>query len=449
MPGWRATVAMFAAAHGAGRDFSRLQARPSPDWVRDAVLYEIFPRAFSASGDFAGITARLDDLERLGVTVVWLMPVHPVGRERSKGSLGSPYAVRDYDKVHPDYGTEEDLKRLVRVAHARGLKVILDVVANHTSWDNALMSRPELYKQDASGRVAPPLPEWSDVAGLDYTRPELRDSMIRSLRRWITEFDLDGFRCDVAGMIPTDFWERARDELERAKPELMMLAEWHEPDLLVKAFDLDYSWPVHEALNAVFQGQKAATAIRAAWEEEHGRYPRGSLHLRFSDNHDERRAISRFGEKGALAASVLVFTLDGVPLLYNGMEVGDTTESGAPALFERLPIFWPIAERRADFVRLYPALIALRRAHTALRRGGLEWLSNTDDTRVVTFRRPDAREELVVAINASSRPFEGTVELELPAGFRDVTPGAAPRPAVLPKLSLPAWGYRVFHRGAT
>jgi glycosidase len=446
MSGWRALVAMFAAAHAAGEDFSKLPARTSPDWVKDAVIYEVFPRAFSATGNFAGVTARLDDLKRLGVTVLWLMPIHPVGRAKSKGTLGSPYAVRDYDAINPDYGTPEDLKRLVREAHARGLRVIIDVVANHTAWDSVLMSRPEFYRKDEMGRVAPPLPDWSDVAGLDYSNRDLRAYMIRMLRSWLTGFDLDGFRCDVAGMVPTDFWEAARAELEEVKPDLMMLAEWHEPDLLVKAFDLDYSWPLHSALTEVLQGQKPATALRVAWEEEHRRYPREALHLRFSDNHDERRAIARFGEKGALAASVLVFTLDGVPLIYNGMEVGDTTESGAPALFEQLPVFWPIAERRTDFVRLYPALTALRREHPALRRGELEWLANTDDSRVLTWRRHDATEELVIAVNTSNRPFQGTVTLDRADGFLDVTPAMEAKPVNLPTVTLDGWGYRVYHR---
>jgi glycosidase len=374
------------------------------------------------------------------------MPIHPVGREKRKGSLGSPYAVRDYDAINPDYGTADDLKRLVREAHAREMKVIIDVVANHTAWDSVLMERPAFYKKDAAGKIVPPVPDWADVAGLDYTNPELRAYMIGMMRRWVLDFDLDGFRCDVAGMVPTDFWEAARDELDRAKPEILMLAEWHEPDLLVKAFDLDYSWPTHSALTEVLQGAKPATALRAAWEEERRRYPKGARHLRFSDNHDERRAIARFGEKGALAASVLVFTLDGVPLLYNGMEVGDTTESGAPALFEKLPVFWKIGERRPEFVKLYPALTALRRNHPALRGLDLEWLANADPSRVVTYLRRGAGEELLVALNLSNRPFEGTVELPASAGFRDVTPAATARDVTLPSLRLEAWGYRVFVR---
>jgi glycosidase len=446
MADWRFLVALFAAAHAPAEDFSARDARASPGWVRDAVVYEVFPRAFSSSGDFAGITSRLDELQKLGVTLLWLMPIHPPGRLHAKGTLGSPYAVRDYYAIDPAYGSEADLKRLVREAHARGMRVIIDVVANHTAWDSVLMDRPEFYKRDARGHVMAPVPDWTDVAGLDYANPELRVYMIGMLRYWIEQFELDGFRCDVAGMVPTDFWEAARDELARVKPELFLLAEWHEPDLLVKAFDADYAWPLHSALTEVVQGARPASALRAAWEEERRRYPRGALHLRFSDNHDERRAIARFGEKAALAASVLMFTLDGIPLLYNGMEVGDTTESGAPALFERLPVFWPIAARRPEFVRLYPALTALRRSHPALRGSDLVWLTSSDDARIVSFLRRGDEEELLVALNLSNRPFEGSLSLAEPDGFIDVTPAAEPRPISLPALALDAWGYRVLRR---
>ncbi|MDQ5845394.1 MAG: alpha-amylase family glycosyl hydrolase [Acidobacteriota bacterium] len=442
------------------RDISKEQARAARDWVRDGVIYKIYPRAFSQQGTFNGITARLDDLKELGVTILWLMPIHPIGQLKKKGTIGSPYAVRDYYAINPDYGTKEDFKKLVAEAHRRGMKVIIDIVANHTSWDSVLMKHPEFYKRDAKGNITYPY-DWFDIAALDYKSPELRRYMTDMLKFWIREFDLDGFRCDVAGEVPTDFWENARAELEKIKPDIVMLAEAHKAELLVKAFDLDYSWPLHSALTEVLQGRKAASEIRTAWEGELKEWPRNSLHLRFSDNHDERRAIARFGEPGALAASALVFTLDGVPLLYNGMEVGDTTESGAPALFEKLPIFWPIAERRPEFPRFYKQIMALRHSSNALRRGSLEWLRNSDESRVLTYARRVPGEEVVIAINFSNRPFFGSVEVASSAEFTEVTPNvAAPLPPdapappqVLPKrnvglpaVSLPAWGYRIFRR---
>jgi GH15 family glucan-1,4-alpha-glucosidase/glycosidase len=382
--------------------------RPVQDWVRDGVIYEIYPRAFSQHGNFNGITARLDELKDLGVTIIWLMPIHPIGQEKKKGTIGSPYAVRDYYAINPDYGSADDLKRLVREAHARGMKVIIDIVANHTSWDSVLMKHPEFYKRDAKGNITYPY-DWYDIAALNYNNQELRRYMHDMLKYWLREFDLDGFRCDVAGEVPTDFWETARLALEDVKPDILMLAEAHKAELQVKAFDLDYSWPLHSALTDVLQGRAPASRLRAEWEKELREWPAGALHMRFSDNHDERRAITRFGEPAALAASAFVFMLDGVPMIYNGMEIGDTTESGAPALFEKLPIFWMFEQRRPEFRKFYKQLMTFRRRSKALRRGSLEWLRNSDESRIVSFARRAAEEEVSVAINFSNRPFNGTI----------------------------------------
>ena len=420
-------------------------ARHSPEWLRDGVIYEVNSRTFSAAGNFRGVTEQLPRLKELGVNILWLMPIHPVGRERSKGTLGSPYAVRDYFAINPDYGSAEDFKHLVTEAHRTGFKIIIDIVANHTAWDSVMMKTPAFYKHDAAGKIISPVPDWADVAGLDYSNPELRSYMTRMLVHWIREFDLDGFRCDVAGMVPTDFWEHARAELEKVKPDIMLLAEWHSPDLVAKAFDLDYSWPLHSKLTDVFEnGTAPATDLRKEWDEERRVYPKGALHLRFSDNHDEKRAIARFGERGALAASALMFTLDGVPMLYNGMEVGDTTESGAPALFERLPVFWQIAERRPEFPEFYRMMIPLRRAHAALRQGQTEWVTNSDPDRIVSYVRRGAGEEFLITINCSNRAYSGRVDVAGPA-WSEMTHSKSG--GGLPELTLSAWEFRIFRRG--
>ena len=450
-----ATLCNIAPARGFQRDVSKDAARPSREWVREAVVYEIFPRAFSAKGDFNGITARLDDLKNLGVTIIWLMPIHITGQEKKKGTIGSPYAVRDYYSINPDYGTNEYLKRLVAETHKRGMKIIIDIVANHTSWDSVMMKTPEFYRRDATGKIVSPY-DWTDVAALNYDNPRLREYMIDMLKYWIREFDLDGYRCDVAGEVPTSFWESARAEIEKIKPDIVLLAEAAKPDLLVKAFDLDYAWPFHSALTEVLMGDKPASHLRQVWEEQRERFPRGAMHMRFSDNHDERRAIARFGERGALAASALVFTMNGVPLIYNGMEAGDTTESGAPALFEKMPIFWQAAERRPQFPRFYRQMTALRRAHTALRQGETEWLRNSDDSRVVTYLRRAGNEEFLITINLSNHPFVGSVEVERGAAFADVTPSLKDpsekeiklRPVALPTLALDSFGFRIFRRAS-
>lgn len=441
------------------RDVSKENARSSQDWVRDAVIYQIWERAYSQKGDFNGITNDLDRLKNLGVDVLWLMPIHPIGQVKKKGTIGSPYAVRDYYGINPDYGTSADLKRLISEAHKRGLKVIIDVVINHSSWDNDLIRQhPEYYKKNDKGEIIPPVPDWADVAGFDYSNPGLRRYMIDMLKSWVRDYDLDGFRCDVALMIPTDFWDEARAEVDKVKHNTIWLAEAEKPDLLVHAFDLDYAWNMHGTLTEVLQGSKPAWALRKIWEDQIGTYPKNAIRMRFSDDHDERRALARFGEKGALAAQTLAFTLDGVPLVYNGMEVGDGAESGAPALFERLPIFWQIAERRPEFPRYYKAMIALRHSSVALRRGELTWLKNSDENRVLTFTRLSGNEELLVAINMSNTPFFGSVEVS--GWFDEITPNignplppddekaraAAAQHVGLPALSLDGFGFRIFRK---
>jgi glycosidase len=277
------------------------------------------------------------------------------------------------------------------------------------------------------------------VAGLDYNNPELREYMTKVLQYWLREFHLDGFRCDVAGMVPTSFWEQVRPLLDKIQPSLFMLAEWNSPDLMVNAFDADYAWPMHTALTEVLQSGKPASAVREVWNAERRKFPRGTVHMYFSDNHDEKRAIARFGERGALAASALVFALDGTPMIYDGMEVGDTTESGGPALFEPLKVFWPIAERRPEFRKFYEQMTALRKQHRALRNGELEWLDNSDESRVLTFLRRSGEEDLLIAINLSSRPFNGAVK-GVGTGF--VPLGIETLP--LPELTLDAWAWRIY-----
>jgi cyclomaltodextrinase / maltogenic alpha-amylase / neopullulanase len=426
------------------RDFSKETARPSPDWVKDAVIYEIFPRQYSPKGDFNSITADLDRLQNLGVTVLWLMPIHPIGQEKKKGTIGSPYAVRDFYAINPDYGTGADLKRLVSESHRRGMKVIIDIVANHTAWDSVMMKMKGFHTTNEKGEVIPPIADWSDVADLNYNNPELRKYMIEMLKFWVREYDLDGFRCDVAGFVPTDFWETARAEVDKIKADTIWLAEWESPDLLVKAFNLDYSWANHATLDKVFHGTLPAYEIRKTWEADRAKMPRGAIRMRFSDNHDERRAIARFGERGALAAQALAFTLDGVPLIYNGMENGDTTESGFPALFEKMPIFWEGVVRRPEFPKFYKGMIELRKNSVALRRGDLTWLKNSDEARVLTFTRKSGNEEILVAINTTSAPFFGSVETG--GDFEEITPNVERKTVGLPALNLDSFGYRIFRR---
>ncbi len=428
-------------------DVSGVPARSSPDWLRSGTIYEIFPRDFSTAGNLNAVTAKLDDLKSLGVNILWTMPIHPIGEKGRKGEYGSPYSIKDYYAVDPDYGSVDDYKRFVAEAHKRGMKVIMDLVADHTAWDSVMMTNADFYKHDSEGKIVPPVPEWTDVAALNYGCPQLRQYMIAMLRYWIQTCDVDGFRCDAAAMVPTDFWEQVRIGIVQVKPDIIMLAEASKPELLTNAFDIDYSWPMLSTVKDVIRRKVPASNIRHSWEESCGQFPQSALHMRISDDHDEARAISQYGVKGALAASVLMFTLDGVPLLYNGMEVGDTTESSGASLFDKQTISWQPGEH-PELGRVYHDLIELRHQYTAFSDSRVDWLHNSDESRLVTFLRRDEKGELLVVINFSKMPLTGQVDLKNADDFTplkisgqsdsDVSP--------LPVLRLNGFEWRIYHR---
>ena len=424
--------------------------RKSPDWLRSAVVYEIFPRNFSQAGDFNAITARLDDLNQLGVNVLWLMPIHPTGEKMKKGSMGSPFAVRDFYAINPGYGTTNDFKQLIAEAHQRNLKVIMDIVASHTSWDSVLMdAHPDFYMKDTNGVIVPPEPGWTDVAGLDYSNPAVRQYMIDMMKYWLQEFGVDGFRCDVAPNVPVEFWEAARTELEKINPDVVILADaGAKPGLLNKAFDVDSSWALINTLDTVMSSVVPAYYIKESWEHTDQQFPKGALHLRFTDNHEQIRAVARYGIDGALAAQVLMLTLDGVPLFYNGMEAGDATESTDPALFEKMPVFWD-AGGRPPLRDIYRDVVKLRKQNAAFYNGDLTWVQNTVPGEIVSFLRHDANDEFLVLINFSSRRVSGSVDLTGADSFSLVNISGMPKPSVdttLPDFTLNGFGWHIYHR---
>jgi glycosidase len=390
----------------------------------------------------------LDELKDLGVDIVWLMPINPVGEKLKKGSLGSPYCVRDFYAINPDYGTTNDLKRLVGEVHKRDMKVIIDIVAGQTAWDSPLMEHPEFYLKDAEGKIIPPNPAWTDVAGLNYENSDLRRYMIDMMKYWLKDFNLDGFRCDVAYTVPIAFWEAARAELQEINPDIIIIADaGAKPALLTKAFDMDYAWNMYSWLKSVMDSVSPAFMLRQSWEHTQQQFPEGALHLRFTDNQSETRATVRYGLRGALAAQVLMLTLDGVPLFYNGMEVGDATESGDPAMFEKMPVFWQPGGR-PPLRDIYRDLIKLRKKYAAFSNEDVVWVQNSAPGEVVSFLRRDAKDEFLVLINFSSRRATGSVEIPTEKGFEPVRISGLPEPlsAVLPDFRLNGYGWFIYHR---
>ena len=414
----------------------------SADWVRDAVIYEVYPRAFSREGTFQALEQRLPELHDLGVTVLWLMPIHPIGVKNRKGTLGSPYSVQDFYGINPEFGTLEDFQSLVAEAHVHGMHIIIDLVANHTAWDNPLITEhPDWYTQDADGRILSPNADWHDVADLNYDNADLRAYMKEMMLYWVRDVGIDGFRCDVAEMVPHDFWVDAIAALRAVKP-VMMLAEGADPELHIDAFDLTYAWNTYDILRPVIRGETAVSEIAAALTRERYRYPRGALHLRFTTNHDKNKydapPVEWLGPEAARAAAVMMHMLPGVPLIYNGQEVG---AGQTLSLFEKEHIDWD--GDSLGFRALYTSLNAIRAAQAPVRRGDFHPVDVRGSDRVMAFIRSiDEADPVFVAVNLSRRTASFTCpvpdDLE---GEMLLTSGSVYREKRALRVTLPAYGY--------
>lgn len=388
--------------------FANHEARKSENWLRDAVIYEVYVRSFSKEGTFKGLEQRLPELKKLGVTVLWLMPIHPVGELNRKGSLGSPYSVQDYYAVNPEFGSLDDFRSLVESARKHDMKIIIDLVANHTSWDSKLMFEyPEWFTHDDTGAIVAPNADWTDVADLNYDHHELRKYMIEAMKFWIRDIGIDGYRCDVAELVPTDFWNIARGELEKIKP-VMMLSEGTLPEHHVRAFDVTYAWSTYDVLSRIFSGSTPVSVVHEIIRNEAYQFPKGSLRLRFNTNHDKNAwdapAVEKFGRAGAKLTAVFMYTLPGIPLLYNGEEAGNEKRL---LLYDRVEIDWG---RNRDFRTFYQRLGALRASSDALRRGTYEPIDNSDNVKVLSFMRTLGTEKVLTILNFSNMKKEVQVD---------------------------------------
>ena len=298
------------------------QKAQSPEvWSKNAVIYEVNVRQYTVEGTFNAFANRLPQLKELGVDVLWFMPIYPISKEARKGTLGSYYSVQDYKGINPEFGKAEDFKALVQKAHEMGFKVILDWVANHTGRDHIWMKQhPDWYVKDSLGHALAPF-DWTDAAKLDYKNTAMRSAMQESMAYWVKEFDVDGFRCDVAGEVPTDFWNDTRAKLNKIKP-VFMLAEADKAELTKKAFNADYNWPLLGVMNDIAKGKKVATDIDKVLAHHDSIYPPTSFKMNFVTNHDENSwngsEYERMGA-GVNAFVILSYTYPGIPLIYTGL----------------------------------------------------------------------------------------------------------------------------------
>ncbi|HLO55068.1 MAG TPA: alpha-amylase family glycosyl hydrolase [Saprospiraceae bacterium] len=363
----------------------------------DIVMYEINERAFSVSGDFQGIMPRLDSIKDLGVNVIWLMPIHPIGKIKT---VNSPYCIQNFTEVNPEYGDLEKLRTLVTEAHNRKIAVILDWAANHTSWDNPWIQNKTWYSQDANGNIISPAgTNWQDVADLNFDNMEMRQEMIKAMKYWVLQANVDGFRCDAADFVPFSFWKQAIDSLRKIpNRDIIMLAEGARKDHFNAGFEINFGWEFFSKAKSIFKSNQSASEFLAAHQSEYAGIPSGTHRLRFTSNHDEcawdDTPLGLFGGKnGSVAAFVATAYMGGIPLIYNGQEVGCPVKL---PFFSKSPIDW---KTNPDMLKTYKKLIAIRLSNAALRSGSLEQFAHND---IVSFRRKSGTNEVFVLVNTRS-----------------------------------------------
>lgn len=388
-----------------------------PDWSKNATIYEVNIRQFTPEGTFKAFESHLPRLREMGVDIIWLMPIHPIGIEKRKGKLGSYYSVKDYYGINPEFGTKDDFRHLVNKIHSTGMHVIVDWVANHSSWDNPLAKEhPDWYSKTPEGNFQPtPWYDWGDVIDFDYDKPELRKYMTQALVYWVKDLNIDGYRCDTAGFIPTDFWNNARAELDAVKP-VFLLGEWESRDLHEYAFDATYSWSLWNAMTAVTKDGKGIGQLVEYMAHDESTFPRDGYRMTFTDNHDknswEGNQESNFGP--ALEASMVICaTVNGMPLIYGGQEAG---LDRSLKFFDKDLINWS----KLPYAPMYKKLFDLKHRNRALWNGNdggrmIRIYSDKMD-KVISFSRDKGDDRVVAVINYSGEPVTVRLDSEYQKG---------------------------------
>lgn len=435
----------------------REQSKNHPSWASNAVIYELNTRQFTPEGTLSAAQTHLERLSELGVDIIWLMPIYPIGRERRKGTLGSYYSIADYTAVNEEFGTIEDLRNFVDAAHSLKIHVILDWVANHTARDARwVREHPDWYEWDSEkSEIATPF-DWSDTAKLNFANDEMRTEMIRSMRYWLREARIDGFRADMAMLVPLEFWERATNELslemEGQGRELFMLAEAEGPEFHT-AFDATYSWEEHHLINKIAQGNTDCYALGERLSYENSIYPYSAMRMHFTSNHDENSwsgsAIERMGD-ALEAMNVLTFILSGMPLIYNGQEcsLGRRLE-----FFEKDTINWSKlnSDKGRKMSDLYRNLCLLKHTHPALAAGSLGGdiigVSNNKPWQVFAVKRKIMGRVVIAIFNFNT--IETEVELYDEDFKGEYSVMGSNEMITLHdnyQMHIPRWGYKIFYK---
>ncbi len=450
-------VALLAGCTGGNRNEAgnepdeRYQPKPyvklkHPEWSKNATIYEVNVRQYTTEGTFKAFESHLPRLKKLGIDIIWLMPVHPIGEKNRKGSLGSYYSVQDYYKVNPEFGTMDEFKVLVTKIHSMGMYVIIDWVANHSSHDNPLVTQhPDWYTRDREGNFqSTPWRDYDDIIDFNYDKPELRKYMTEALKYWVRETGIDGYRCDVASFVPIEFWENAREELDGIKP-VFLLAESESKDLHKKAFDATYTWSLWDHMHAITTQNKGIKGLTEGYIAEHvSIFPKDGFRMTFTDNHDknswEGNQYSNFGE-GLHAAMVLAATIDGIPMVYSGQEVGLNRSLN---FFEKDPIELKENENAKIFTKLF----ALKHKNQALwngdRGGEMERITNNKMDQVLAFAREKNGDRVITVINFNKEAVNVILNSAYYKGtYQELFTGKEYKLTGNDKFALQPWSYLV------
>ena len=418
-----------------------------PDWAKNASIYEVNIRQYTSQGTFKAFEKSLPRLKEMGVDILWIMPIYPIGEVNRKGSLGSYYAVKDYQKVNPEFGTLNDFKDLVAKAHSLGFKVILDWVANHSAPDNYLTRQhPDWYTHDSiTGKIIPPVPDWTDVADFNYDKKGLWNYQIESMKYWIKNADVDGFRCDVAMMVPLEFWKEVRTELDKTK-KVFLLAEAEGPEFNRNGFDMTYGWELLNLMNSASKGEKHATDFETWLKKTDSLYNKNDYHMYFTSNHDENSwngsEYERMGE-AVKCMDVLCFTLPGMPLVYSGQE---SAISNRLRFFDKDTIAWDGYKMQP----FYKTLLSLKKNTPALWNGadgGNCTILPNKSNNILAFSRIKDNAGVVVILNLSKTAQN--VQINSPAlvgKFKDAFSGTLTELNGFYSGDMKSWDYVILVR---
>ncbi|HQD46222.1 MAG TPA: alpha-amylase family glycosyl hydrolase, partial [Kaistella sp.] len=420
-----------------------------PEWSKNATIYEVNLRQYTNEGTFRSFESHLQRLKKMGVDIIWLMPIHPIGEKNRKGGLGSYYSVKDFRGINPEFGTMQDFKNLVNKIHSMGMYVIIDWVGNHSAWDNPLATtHPHWYTKTRSGNFQPtPWYDWDDVIDFDYDNPDFRKYMTESLKFWVKEANIDGYRADVAGFIPVDFWENARAELDQIKP-VFMLAEWESRDLYKKSFDMTYSWTLFDKLKDATTQNKGIAGLVEYLSHDVNSVPKNAYRMVFTDNHDMNSwngtPQKNFGD-GLKTSIVFTGVVNGMQLCYSGQEAG---LNRSLKFFDKDPIEWKDHENEVLFSKLFH----LKHENQALWNGkyGGEMIRVVNDhqDRVVSFYREKNQDAVLPIFNFSDKTVEVNLDTQYFQGkYRELFTDKNFDIKEKTMLNLEPWSYLVLVKG--